>query len=278
MLQAVRRTRREDFEFGESFLYHVHDVCSTHTRAYPHHYGARFIYIKGAAHRHGAWPWACPYVGIRGAHPVGVKIYYFLTGQGRARDILEELTALALRNPNGGEGDGPLGPNAQLFLYQWEATGKAEWRQRLKKELESSELLRTADSGWLCMMSAAFGIKDALDEYIDLSGDTAMKALAPSFADRCLPEKMKRHWTWGGYFRVYASAYNATGNTKYRRAIEEMLQVLVNKTRNSLTAKIPKDSWPGPAGGPKPFVDANIVRDVPFALYSLHAKAVKGGM
>jgi len=271
MLQSVRTCARADFEFGESYLYHVHDVCSTHTPAYPHHYG-EFRHLKGASHRHGAWPWSGPYVGARGAHPVGAKIYYYLTGEGHAKDILEEMVQLALRNPNGGEGDGPLGPNAQSFLYKWEATGDDQWRVRLKAELEKSELLRTANSGWLCMMSAAFGIKDALDEYMDLSGDYAMKGLSADFADRCMPAKMKRHWTWGGYFRVYASAYNATRDAKYKAAIEEMLQVLVGKGRGSLAFKVPRSAWPGPPGGPRPFVDANIIRDVPFALYSLHLK------
>jgi len=268
MLQAVRRCERSDFEFGEAYLHNIHDVCSTHTPAYPHHYG-QFIYLKGASHRHGAWPWACPYVGIRGAHPMGAKIYYYLTGEPHARDILDELTQLALRNPNGGEGDGPLGPNALIHLYQWEVTGDPVWRDRLKKALDSSDLLRKADSGWLCMMSAAFGIFNALEEYMDLTGDDSMKALAAGFADRCMPEKYKRHWTWGGYFRVYALAHRLTGDPKYRRAIEEMLDVLREKTRNSLAFRVPRDVWPGSGGGPKPFIDANIIRDVPFALHAL---------
>jgi hypothetical protein len=277
MLQAVRRCTREDLEFAEAYLLNVHDVCSTHSPAYPEHNGEHFRYIKGAAHRHGAWPWACPYVGIRGAHPVGAKIHYFVTGEGHSRDILDELTQLVLRNPNGGEGDGPLGPNAQIYLYQWEITGKDEWRQKLKQELETSEGLKNATGGWLVMMNAAFGIQNALDEYMDLSGDYAMRPLAASYADRCLPAEMKRHWTWGGYYRVYASAYNYSGDGKYREAIEEMLPVLVEKANASLPFKLPPEQWPGPPGGARPFYDGNIIRDVPFALYALHADAPKGG-
>jgi len=270
MLQAVRKTTREDLEFAEAYLYNVHDCCSTHTPAYPHHYGKNFNFVKGASHRHGAWPWACPYVGIRGSHPVGAKIYYFLTGEGHAKDILDELTQLVLKNPHGGEGDGPLGPNAQIFIYQWEATGKDEWRERLKAEIDNSKGLREADSGWLCMINAAFGIYNALEEYMELSRDTAHKKLLTDYADRCAPEKYKNHWTWGGYFRVYSSAYNASGDAKYRGWIEEMLKVLVGKAGGSVAFKIPETDWPGPPGGPASFADGNITRDVPFALYSLH--------
>src|SRR5690606_19582787 len=186
--------QREDFEFAEAYVHNIHDVCSTHTPAYPRHYETRFDYIKGAAHRHGSWPWADTYTGARGAHPMGAKIYYFLTGEGRVHDILEELTELAIKNPSGGEGDGPLGGNALLFLYQWETTGDNQWRDRVKAEIDNSELLQKAEGGWLVMMSAAFGIHNAMEEYGDLTGES-FKELAASFADRAMPEIMKSHWT-----------------------------------------------------------------------------------
>jgi len=268
MLQAVRKARREDLAFAERFLYHVHDVCSIHTPAYPEHF-RQFTYLKGTSHRHGAWPWACPYTGIRGSHPVGAKIHYFLTGEGHVRDILEEITQLALKRPGGGMGDGPLGPNAQIFLYQWEATGQAKWRDRLEAEIVHSDL-KKASGGWQVMMNAAFGIYNALEEYMELTGDESLKSLASRFADEAMPEKMKRHWTRLGYYRVYAAAYNLTRDAKYRKAIEEMLPLYVEAVRNSTAGKLPRRDWPGPAGGPRFFADGNAVRDIPFALYSLH--------
>lgn len=273
MLQAVRKCRREDLEFAERYVYNVHDVCSTHSPAYPEHY-RNFMYFKGAAHRHGAWPWACPYTGIRGAHPVGARIHFYLTGEGHSKDILEELTQLVLRRPDGGMGDGPLGPNAQIFLYQWERTGEEKWKTKLKAEIDSSGL-KTAKGGWEVMMNAAFGIFNALEEYMDLSGDDSLKDLAARFADEAMPEKMKRHWTWGGYFRVYAAAYRITRNPKYRQAIEEMLPVLLERSSASAAVKWAEKDWPGKPGGPTVFVDGNIIRDIPFALYALHLDAAK---
>ena len=276
MLQAVRKGRREDLEFAEKYLYNIHDVCSIHTPAYPEHFRG-FSYLKGTCHRHGAWPWACPYTGIRGSHPVGAKIHYFLTGEGHVRDILEEITQLALKRPNGGMGDGPLGPNAQAFLFQWEATGETSWRDRLKAEIVQSDLSK-AKGGWEVMMNAAFGIYNALEEYMELTGDDSLKALAARFADEALPEKMKRHWTRLGYYRVYAAAYNITRDEKYREAIEEMLPLYVEAARRSIAMHLPEKDWPGPAGGPRFFADGNCIRDIPFALYSLHlADAKKEG-
>jgi len=268
MLQSVRTARRTDLEFAEKYLYNIHDVCTIHSPAYPEHFRT-FMYFKGASHRHGAWPWACPYTGIRGSHPVGAKIYYFLTGEGRIRDVLAEITQLAIKRPSGGMGDGPLGPNAQAFLFEWETTGRDEWRRRLEKEIVNSGL-KDAKGGWLVMMNAAFGIYNALEEYMDLTGDYTMRPLAAKFADEAMPAKMKRHWTRLGYYRVYAAAYNQTGEEKYRAAIEEMLPLYVAAVAASAPAKLPEASWPGPAGGPKFFANGNCIRDIPFALYSLH--------
>jgi len=275
MLQAVRKCTRKDIEFAEKYLYSVHDVCSTHSEAYPHHFRKRFIYIKGASHRHGAWPWAGPYCGARGSHPVGAKIYYFLTGEGHAKDILEEMTQLAITNPHGGEGDGPLGINAQCFLYQWEATGDDKWRQMLKAELDNSRGLRTATSGWLVMMNAAFGIYNALEEYMDLTGDYSYAQLAADYADRAMPKVMRDSWTWpDGYFRVYACGYNYSGNKKYIKALQQSLPIFVNKTMASIAGRTPEKDWPGVTGGPRDYVDGNVIRDIPFALYSLHGAPI----
>lgn len=283
MLQAVRKCKRADLEFAEKYLYSVHDVCSTHSPAYPHHFKKRFIYIKGAAHRHDAWPWAEVYCGARGAHPVGTKIYYFLTGEGHAKDILEEITQLALINPHGGEGDGPLGINIQCFLYQWEATGDEKWLQRIKTELDNNRHLKTVTSGWMVMMTSAFGIYNGLEEYMDLTGDCSYAGLAADFADRAMPARMRDSWTWpDGYYRVYACGYNYTGNEKYREALRESLPLLVEKIAASAAGRTAGKDWPGPAGGPSSYADGNVLRDVPFALYALNnepviSKAKAGG-
>lgn len=272
MLQAVRKTKRADLEFAEKYLYSVHDVCSTHTPAYPHHYKKKFIYIKGASHRHGGWPWSGPYCGARGSHPVGAKIYYFLTGEGHAKDILEEMTQLALKNPHGGENDGPLGINAQSFLYQWEATGDDIWRGRVKREIDNCRSLQSAKTGWNLMMPLAFGINNAMEEYMDLTGDYSYASLVASVADRCSPKIMKKHWTRFAYYRAYSNAYNLTGKAIYKAYMNEMIPLFVSTMDRSTGARTPEKDWPGKAGGPRTFVDANTIRDIPFALYSLHNK------
>ena len=52
--------------------------------------------------------------------------------------------------------------------------------------------------------------------------------------------------------------------------IKSKLEVLKQKARPSLAMRVAPSEWPGPPGGPRPLIDANIIRDVPFALYALH--------
>jgi hypothetical protein len=268
-LAALRRCRREHLEFAEKFMLAVHDTACTHSEAYPSHYGERWVWVKGAAHRHGAWPWACPYMGIRGAYPVGAKIYHFLTGLGHFRDIVDEVTQLSVINPHGGAGDGPLGINAQVALMQWEMTGLDRWRNKLRVEVETSELLKSAEGGWMVMLSAAFGIFNALEEYMELTGDESQAELVPSFANRAMPEIMRDHWSWGGYFRVYGFALRLTNDPKYRQALDEMLPIYVDKIRQSTAQRLARGDWPGPAGAPGSYVDGNIIRDIPYAMYAM---------
>ncbi len=129
--------------------------------------------------------------------------------------------------------------------------------------------MQKAEGGWAVMMNAAFGIYNALEEYMELTGDRSLLPLAARFADAGMPEKMKNHWTWAGYYRVYSAAYNLTGEAKYARAIEEMLPKYVSTAQGSAAFRLEPCLWPGPPGGPTMFADGNAMRDIPFALEAL---------
>ena len=73
--------------------------------------------------------------------PVGAKIYYYLTGEGHVRDTLQDLTELALKNPNGGQATARWA-RTHSFLYQWERTDDDIWRNRLKDEIERNQGLK----------------------------------------------------------------------------------------------------------------------------------------
>ena len=45
--------------------------------------------MRGCVSRHGVQHWSGTYVGARGGNPLGQRIYYYLTGDGRTADILD---------------------------------------------------------------------------------------------------------------------------------------------------------------------------------------------
>ena len=271
MLQYIRTGDRQNFLFAEANMRHVHDVDVTHTTEYPFKMGEEFRNLAGSAHRHNAQHWACPYVGSRGAHPMGARIHYFLTGSGRSKDIVDEVLALAERIPQGAANDGH-GVSALSFLCAWERTGQLIYRDKALQALESFGL-ENIRGGWMAMISAAFGVFDAMVEYTDLSGDERFIPTIASFAEMCMGPDIETNWTYpGGYFRIYAEALRFSGKHTLVDGINRAIVRLVEQMATS-SAFLPREQWPAPggaSGGAFSFSnDANTLRDLPFLMHSL---------
>lgn len=272
MLQFLRTGDRRLFAFAEANMRHVHDVDATHTTAYPFKMGDTFRNLAGSVHRHNAQHWACPYVGSRGAHPVGAKIHYYVTGSGRSLDILDEVLALSERIPEGAARDGH-GAGALSFLGAWERTGDVAWRDKTLNILNTYGL-EEIRGGWLAMISAAFGVFDAMVEYTDLSGDDRFRPLIENFAAMCMGPDIEENWTYpGGYFRIYAEALRMTGSGELIDGIGRARKRL-NEQMQEAASFLPRAQWPAPkgeAGGAFSnfSIDANTLRDLPFIMYAL---------
>lgn len=274
LLQFLRTGDRSNFEFAEANVRHVHSVDAVHTEQYKTDDG--WENVRGAVHRHNAQHWGCGYTAGRGAHPVGAKIYYYLTGNGWAKDTLDEVLALSER---GGVGELP-GPAMQSYICAWERTGEEKYKHKLYRLIENARWTGRR-SGWDTMMTAAFGMYDAMIEYIDLTGDASLKRIATAFAENCTDQQVLRSWTWpGGYFRIYAETYRLTGDQRWKDVLRQASDKTVAAMRRC-GSYLPRDDWPGraesTAGGGKPGatsgvgVDGNTLRDIPFAIDALIA-------
>ena len=282
MLQFIRTLDRKNFAFAEANMFHVHDVDTTHTTAYPFEMEKEFRDLSGSAHRHNAQHWACNYVGSRGAHPVGARIHYFLTGSGRSKDILDDILTLAERIPGGAANDGH-GTSAISFLCAWERTGEVAYRDKALQCLEDYDIDRIR-GGWLAMISAAFGVFDAMVEYTDLTGDDRFISNILDFAAMCMGPEIEDNWTYpGGYFRIYAEALrygtmagdNSFDQESFIQGIDRARKRL-NEQMAASAPYLPGDQWPAPPGEsagafPNFSIDANTLRDLPYLMGSLMA-------
>ena len=236
-------------------------------------------------HRHNAQHWADSYTPARGGHPVGAKIYYYLTGSEWARDTLDTALAMSIRGVNS-ELDGPA---AQSYLCAWERTGDARYRDMLLQKLIDSGM-SDKQGGWNTMMVAAFGTYDAMIEYMELTGDDRFVPTVREFAVNCVRPEIFNHWAWpGSYFRIYGEALRITGDKQWAEALDKALaewQVSMGRCGSAL----PRDEWPGRYestlgwgyySGPVPGVgtDANTLRDLPFAMEAMliTQNATEGG-
>ncbi|MBM3264030.1 MAG: hypothetical protein FJY97_11480 [candidate division Zixibacteria bacterium] len=275
MLQFLSTGERALFLFAEANMRHVHDVDATHTSEYPFKMGTEF-HLAGSVHRHNAQHYACPYVGSRGAHLMGARIHYFLTGSGRSKDILDEVLALAERLPQGAANDGH-GTSAISFLCAWERTGNKAYCEKALRVLESYGLEKIR-GGWMAMLTAAFGVFDAMVEYTDLSEDRRFVPLIVAFAEMCMGPDIEENWTYpGGYFRIYAEALRFCEEAD---RTERLLQG-IHRARTRLGEQMASSSsilretlWPAPPGESGGAfsnfsIDANTLRDLPFLMYAL---------
>lgn len=282
MLQFVRTLDRDIFDLAEANMLHVHDVDTTHSHAYPFKMGDEFLDLAGSVHRHNAQHWACPYVGSRGAHPMGARIHYFLTGSGRSQDILDDVLGLSCRIPEGAARDGH-GTSALSHLCAWERSGDPVHREKALASLDAYGL-EDIRGGWLAMISAAFGVFDAMVEYTDLTEDHRFIPTIMKFATMCMAPEIEDNWTYpGGYFRIYAEglrysgelAHDSEGGQSFDR--EDFLKG-IQRARKRLTEQmkdsapyLPREQWPAPKGAsagafPNFSIDANTLRDLPFLM------------
>ena len=249
-LQYLRTGVRLYFNQGEAMSRHRTDVDIVQTREYPWDWSVMRKFppertkgpwwdLRGCSHRHNAQHWGCAYVGARGGNPVGQKLYYYLTGNGRAGDMLETAADMGLtyngwgghekvpqRYGHSGDSDGQ-GTGLQAILIAWERTGDPRYRDALKSSLKD-ELLRPKSEPWEIGMADAFGMLQAIVDYTLLTGDAEARQICIENADKI--KKIKRNWMWPGYFiGIVAGGYRLTGDPQLLSLLKSMIKEQTQK-------------------------------------------------
>jgi len=281
-LQFLRTLDRRYFEMAEANAMHIYDACMVNSKEYPWDWG-EFRDVSGCVHRHNVQPWGCPYVGARGACPTGAKIVYFLTGDGRLKDALdlvlrmseERLAGDVQRTGHSGGLGAPdgAGTMAQAFIYAWEVTGGDSYREKALRTIRSCKM--PPKSAWDALMTGAFGLYHGAAEIYDLTGDPWCRECIRVVAEVISDPKLEKHWSYpNGYFRMFADAARVSHEPKYRRALARALAALLKKAGSCAEMALPRELWPGRPLDPPPMTDANVGRDLP---YALEAIALTGG-
>ena len=264
---------RKYFDALEGASRHTAEVDVLHTDTIVQETDA--IRVRGLSHRHGVQHWSEPYIGLRGSSCIGWRICYYLTGEERFRDVLEEVVDCAMRDYYANSGpatsfDGG-GSASMALLTMWEITGDAKYRDKLKAKMETTP---APENSWHAGLSVAMGFHEAALQFHALTGDAKAREHLVKAADFTLSFIPKPGQSWPfSQVRTLAEAWRVTGDEKYRAHARKLLDEYRLQQSNDPRVRMEKDQWPG--GGfafELENMDFKDVLALPWALW-----AVEGG-
>lgn len=249
MIQYLRTGKRHHFEQAEAMVRHRVDVDILETREYPWDYSVwrkippertkgPWWDIRGTVHRHGAQHWSCMYIGGRGGTPQALRMYYYLTGNGRAADMLDiqmdaGMTIWGLGGyekvtQRGACTDGGKGGALLAIMIAWERTGKEVYLNAFK-EIIRLDLEEPQEGSY--NRSVVFGFFFAVDEFADLMGDEAAKSCVLRHAKKT---KTARHdYLWPSiYMLPPAAAYRLTGEQQWKELAQSLFETQVQRAQS----------------------------------------------
>jgi hypothetical protein len=264
---------------------HVRDIDVKHTKAYPwgpdpEHYEYRDV--RGAGHRHNINHWGDAYIGARVANPVAWRLHYYLTGDGRSKDCLEENYQANVAENKVWSGCDSM-PTALYALYaKYEMTGEEQYRRKIEAfvaaycdfaiqngyfpEVTPWDFTKDKPSGEFAGNGAksffwhSFGMPNFLIEWHALTGDAKVREALVKQARATLGVD-----GWQDaycHFQVLAAGYRLTGDPVFLQRIGDLMKPHV--TDAPLVPPNRKD-WIGPAS----FVQPKTISMIGFVMSGL---------
>jgi len=250
----LRTGERVHFEQGEAHVRHRSDSDIRETREFPWSFSplrkipserteGPWWDMRGCVSRHGVQHWSGAYVGARGGNPLGQRIYYYLTGNGRTADILDIIAEAGMvrggwdghekvlqRLGNSGS-DGMAAACLQGVLIKWERTGEAKYQAMLAEAIRpGSDIYARMHSGgrWASGYFIPFGGCQAITEYHELSKDPQAEKIIIASGKQLIGAR--RAWSWPAtHQQVVAAAYHLSGDPELKKLAEEMIELQKKK-------------------------------------------------
>ena len=255
LMTFLRTGKRIHFEQGDAHVRHRSDSDIRETREFPWSFSPQrkipsdrttgpWWDMRGCVSRHGVQHWSGAYVGARGGNPLGQRIYYYLTGNGRAADILDIVAEAGMvrcgwggyrkvpqRLGNSGGGDGMAAACLQGVLIKWERTGDPKYQAMLAQAVRpGSDVFAGLYSGgrWASGYFIPFGGTQAITEYCQLSKDPQARKIIVASAEQQITAR--RAWSWPGtHQQVVGAAYRLKGSPELRGLAEDMIELQKKK-------------------------------------------------
>lgn len=294
-MQYLATGKRRYYEAGEASSMHGVDVDIVHTSFRTPFTDDAF----GMSHRHGVQHWSGTYIGLRGSSPVGYRVYYYLTGRERVRDVIFEVLKPVMRDYYGNSGgvnaaDGS--GTASMILYTaWEMTLDKRY---LDKLIWKAHTVPPPKSAWHASLLVAFGFHEALSGCYDATGDPRAREALLRSADyvanyvprpggtypfhslTCLSEgyrikgpsrvKPEEAVEEMGKDALKGLEKLVEARTAYGRSLKKLLDAFDKYLEHQPQVRLPRKEWPGYSivleVGAQHF---NSLRGLPYALWAV---------
>jgi len=252
MWQFLRTGRPEYFKAAAAMTAHVRDIDVKHTQAYPWGPAGQYEYrdVRGFGHRHNVHHWGDAYLGPRVANPLAWRLHYYMTGDGRTRDAIDEVYQANVLESKVWAGCDSM-PTALYALYaKYEMTGGVEYKRKIEAFLaEYCDFARQhgyfpSNSAWDFAADQpkeafsgngaesffwhSFGMGNFLIEWYSLTGDEKLKEALVKHAYATLTVT---GWSKDFcHFQMLAIGWALTGDEVFGRRIAELLAQHVDDT------------------------------------------------
>jgi hypothetical protein len=255
LMTFLRTGDRVHFEQGEAHVMHRNDSDIRETKEFPWSFSPMrkissertagpWWDISGCVSRHGVQHWSGPYVGARGGNPLGQRIHYYLTGNGRSGDILDLIAEMGMvrcgwdgrkmvpqRLGHSGS-DGMAAACLQGILIKWERTGDAKYAAMLRAAIRpGSEVYPRLRRGqqWAAGYFIPFGGTQTIQDYYDLTNDAQAKMIILAAGKQLVGAN--RSWSWPGpQQQLVAGALRLSdGDEDLKKLAEAMIALQLQK-------------------------------------------------
>ena len=253
LIQFMRTHDYKYFNFGANLARHIMDIdtCHYNTVANDKRLKGRIFddYSRvGSMHRHNGDHWGGRNEEASHTNVFGLVLYYYLTGDQRARDVIDEVGGFFLSERITYFGHPDIAPQRTLANVLWgdvvlfELTGEQKYKiaadkwaglfyQGQKYDGAWAENYNPVKKRWegkphLGFMSGY--TLPALIAYHELTGNKAIAGCITSATDFLI-----RNDTYGGYFDASAYSYWITGQPKYMDNIKKRVDFSIRHQKPS---------------------------------------------
>lgn len=245
--QYLRTGEARYFDAGCAMVAHVRDIDVIHTKAYPSG-PARGPYeyrdMRGFGHRHNVEHWGDGYIGPRVANPIAWRLEYYLTGDGRTKDCIDEVYQANVTEDKVWTYCDSV-PTALYALYaKYEMTGQEEYRKKIEAFLDKycdhaiASGCFPVETPWDFATGQAkgpfkgssigsffwhsYGMANFLIEWQALTGSDKVRRALVRQAEATLRDNSRE--SSYSHFQILSAGYRLTGDRVYLQRMGELLR------------------------------------------------------